>query len=187
MLRIIFTADDVLQHGPPTLAKSVCRHARQFYVRVFQHLLDSTTDARSFLGETRPHSRQVAQIADHFAGYITGPQKTVLQQLRNPFRILLVGLATRHILDVLRVRQNYRELLSPECSKLASSKPRWIPSLLESHRTAVAIRQVHADLGSSHRNDVGVSALVPLLAAKCKQKSSSYVHPNRNISHAARP
>jgi hypothetical protein len=25
-------------------------------------------------------SRQVAQIADHFAGYITGPQKTVLHQ-----------------------------------------------------------------------------------------------------------
>jgi hypothetical protein len=45
-----------------------------------------------------------------FAGYIAGPQKTVLQPLGNPFRILLVGLATRHILDVLRICQNYREL-----------------------------------------------------------------------------
>jgi DNA-binding NarL/FixJ family response regulator len=45
-----------------------------------------------------------------FAGYIAGPQKTILQPLGNPFRILLVGLATRHILDVLRICQNYREL-----------------------------------------------------------------------------
>jgi hypothetical protein len=45
-----------------------------------------------------------------FAGYIAGPQKTILQPLGNPFRILLVGLATRHILEVLRICQNYREL-----------------------------------------------------------------------------
>jgi hypothetical protein len=34
----------------------------------------------------------------------------VLQQLRNPFGIFLVGLATWHVLDVLRIRQNDCEL-----------------------------------------------------------------------------
>jgi len=34
----------------------------------------------------------------------------VLQQLRNPFGIFLVGLATWHILDVLCIRQNDCEL-----------------------------------------------------------------------------
>ena len=34
----------------------------------------------------------------------------MLQQLRNPFRILLVGLATWHILGVLGIHQNDREL-----------------------------------------------------------------------------
>jgi|HubBroStandDraft_6_1064221.scaffolds.fasta_scaffold1391609_1 hypothetical protein len=41
-------------------------------------------------------SRMISQ------GCVAGPQKTMLQQLRDPFSILLVGLATRHILDVLR-------------------------------------------------------------------------------------
>jgi len=34
----------------------------------------------------------------------------MLQQLRNPFRILLVSLATWHIFDVLGIRQNDCEL-----------------------------------------------------------------------------
>src|SRR6202140_1483292 len=44
----------------------------------------------------------------------------MLQQLRNPFRVLLVGLATRHILDVLRIRQDYRELSF-------QNVPDWLP------------------------------------------------------------
>jgi hypothetical protein len=44
----------------------------------------------------------------------------MLQQLRNPFSILLVGLATRHILDVLRICQNYRELS-------LQNIPNWLP------------------------------------------------------------
>jgi hypothetical protein len=42
----------------------------------------------------------------YFAGVATQRR----EYTRNPFRILLVGLATRHILSVLRIRQNYREL-----------------------------------------------------------------------------
>jgi hypothetical protein len=42
-------------------------------------------------------------------------------------------------------------------------------------------------LGSLRQSDAAVSARVPLHAAKCKQKSSSYVHPNRNLSNATCP
>src|ERR1035437_6063481 len=62
------------------------------------------------LEDSYPGQKSRGVIANDFAGYITGPQKTILQQLRNPFRIFLVSLVTRHILDVLRIRQNYREL-----------------------------------------------------------------------------
>ena len=44
-----------------------------------------------------------------------------------------------------------------------------VRALPESHRTAVAIRQAPAVLGSSRQSDAGVSARVPFHAAKCKQ------------------
>jgi len=78
LFRIIFTANNLLQHCPSTLPEGVCCNARQLDVGVFQHLLNTATNTRSFLGQTCSHSCQVAQIADDFAGYIARPQKTML-------------------------------------------------------------------------------------------------------------
>ena len=42
------------------------------------------------------------------------------QQFREPRGIIHIGLATRHILDVLRIRQNY-------CELSLQNVPNWLP------------------------------------------------------------
>jgi hypothetical protein len=56
-----------------------------------------------------------------------------------------------------------------------------------SKRATPSCVQAPVDPGSSRQNAADASALALLPAAKCKQKSSSYVHPNRNISNATHP
>src|SRR5215467_9487678 len=49
------------------------------------------------------------------------------------------------------------------------------------------MQQAPASLASWRQNDADASAFVPYHATRYKQKSNSYVRPDRNISDLARP
>jgi len=75
----------------PSTSSRVCSWPRRQLTLLLKHLLNSAADTRSFLRLTRRilvrsrKSRMTSQAR-------SWSQETVLQQLRNPFGIFLVGL-----------------------------------------------------------------------------------------------
>jgi len=64
---------------------------------------------RVLADQLRPLPRQVAQLAYRTRGDKAAAQQPMLQQLRNPFRIAHIGLASGHLLQMPRVDQQQRE------------------------------------------------------------------------------
>ena len=65
--------------------------------------------ARAFLDQVGALAGQVAQGALRRIWHETGPQQPMRQQLGNPLGIANVGLASRHLLDMLRVDHQHGE------------------------------------------------------------------------------
>ena len=78
-------------------------------VGVLQHLLDAVGHARPLPDERLAVAGQVAQLADRLGRHEAGPQQAVLEQLAIHWRVLDVGLAAGHVLDVLGVDQQQLE------------------------------------------------------------------------------
>ncbi len=55
-------------------------------------------------------ARQVSQVSLWLGRDVTRLQKTIGEQLRQPLRILDIGLAARHLLDMFAVDQDHLEI-----------------------------------------------------------------------------
>src|ERR1022692_346191 len=109
--RLRFARDERTQHIPAGDAQHVARHRTQLNVGVFQHLLNAVGDRRLRLDQLPSLPRQLAQVPLRCGRHKTSLQQSVLEQLRDPLRILNVGLAPWYLFDVLRVDQQDLELI----------------------------------------------------------------------------
>jgi hypothetical protein len=90
---------------PTADAQHTAGHAGQLEVGILQRLLDAVGHLHLLAHQLHALSRQVAQVAHGTVGHAAGLEQAALQQLRDPLRVLDVGLAAGHLLDVLGVDQ----------------------------------------------------------------------------------
>ena len=109
MARIRLTGDHRLEDAPPTGAQDVRDHRGQLDVRLLQHRLEALRMPHDLAAQLLARPRQIAQVLDRLRRDEARPDQAVRQQVRDPGRIIHVALATRHPLDVRRVRQHQLE------------------------------------------------------------------------------
>jgi hypothetical protein len=80
------------QHVPTAGSENVCGHAGQLHVAGLQQLLDAIRLVGSLLDQRLAIARQFAQLADLLGRDKAGAEQSQLQQLRDPLRVLEVGL-----------------------------------------------------------------------------------------------
>ena len=76
-----------------------------FHVGVFQDLRDAVDVVAPLADDCLPQAGQVAQIPHRGGRHEAAPQQAALQQLRQPLRVLDIGLAARQHLRVPRIHQ----------------------------------------------------------------------------------
>ena len=93
----------------PGNAQDIARHHSQFDVGVLQELVDAIGGARPFALEFGAMAGQVPQLALRSGRHKAAAQQAVLQQLRNPLRVLDVALAAGNLFQFPRVHQQQLE------------------------------------------------------------------------------
>ena len=88
--------------------------AAELHVRAFQRLLDSIDFRRPLAHQSGAIARQFAQLALRPILHEARLQQAMARQIRDPLTIFDIGLATGHLLDVLRVGEHQREALFKE-------------------------------------------------------------------------
>jgi hypothetical protein len=106
-LRVGVTRNQLLDHGPPTHAQHIGRHRGQLDVGGFKHLLHAIDQHRSGTNKVAAVASQITQLTLRNRRNKARTQQTVLQQLGDPLRILDVGLATGHVLDMGGIHQQH--------------------------------------------------------------------------------
>ena len=96
---VFLSSDQRLDHLASRRPHHITGYRAQLDVGCLQHLLDAVVDRVSLLHQLSLLTRQIAQLALLAVGNKTRPQKPTLQQLRDPLRVLHVGLSPRHFLD----------------------------------------------------------------------------------------
>src|SRR5213076_2416102 len=97
------------QHLHPRDSAGVTRYAGQLDVGRLQHLQQPVALRAPTLYQLAPVAGQVAQFANGLGGYKARSQQSMQQQIGNPLRILHVGLAPGHVLDVLCIGHDQLE------------------------------------------------------------------------------
>jgi hypothetical protein len=92
-----------LQHAHSRDAEDITGHAGQLDVGSLQDLQQPVAFGAAALHQLAPVARQITQFPDGLRGHEAGLQQPVQQQVGDPLRILHVGLAPGHVLDVLSV------------------------------------------------------------------------------------
>ncbi len=100
---ISLASNQRFDHLAPRHSQHVGGNRSQLDIGRLQHLLNAIGHRASLLQQLGLLARQIAQIALLTIRHKTRLQKPALQQLRDPLRVLHVGLASRHFLDVLGV------------------------------------------------------------------------------------
>src|SRR6266853_3374589 len=108
---IFLPSEHRLQDRSPGSTQSVGRYRCQLNVGILQHLLNAIRNPVDLLYQTHAIPREVAKFTCWLRGHETPPEQSVLQQVRHPLTVFLVGLPTRHGFDVLRIHQQHLELL----------------------------------------------------------------------------
>ena len=85
--------DDRLDHAPTVDAHDVADHRIQADVGLGQRLLDALDVAGLIAHELLARPRQRAQLVELFVGHEARPDQPVGRQVRDPHRIVHVGLA----------------------------------------------------------------------------------------------
>ena len=105
-LGFVVPSGDGLEHRPAGLPDDVRHHAGQLDVGILQRLLDPLNVPRLLAHQGLARPGQIADLLLRRGRYEAGPQQTVRQQLRQPGRIIHVGLAARDVAEVPRVHQH---------------------------------------------------------------------------------
>ena len=99
-----------LQHRHAGDAEDVAGHAGQLDAGALQQLQHPVALRRPRLDQRPPGAHQLAQVADRRRRHEALADQPVADQLRNPLRIFHVGLAARHVLDVVGVADGQVEV-----------------------------------------------------------------------------
>ena len=102
--------DDRLQHRAPALAQDVAEHDTELEVGVLEHLVDALDMGRALAHELLARARERAQLLHRHRRHEAGADQAVGQQVRQPHRVVDVGLAPGHVLDVRGVGQHQLEV-----------------------------------------------------------------------------
>ena len=100
-----------LEHRLARCAEHVGGDARELDVGVLEQLLQAVRLARALPHQRLAIAGQVAQLADRLGRHEARAQEPMLEQLAQPLRVLHVGLAPGHVLDVLGVDQQQLEVV----------------------------------------------------------------------------
>jgi hypothetical protein len=102
-LGISLAVDDGLRHCAPALAQEVAEHDAELEVGVFEHFLDALDVCAPLAHELLAGARERAQFLHGDRGHEARPDQAVGKQVGQPRRVIDVGLAPRHVLDMRRV------------------------------------------------------------------------------------
>src|SRR4030095_6673121 len=110
-LWILFAVDDGVEHGAAAHAEDVGQNAGDLDVRLFQGFLNSQGVLRNLAHALLARARQSAQLLNSSGREEAGADQAMGEKVGDPHRVVHVGLSTRHVADVLSVRQNELETL----------------------------------------------------------------------------
>ena len=97
------------EHRPRRDPGDVADHAGQLDVGPFQRLLEAVDLGGALPHQTAPVAGQLPQLACGPIGHETAAQQSMAQQIRQPFGIAHIALASGHHLDVGGIDQQQRE------------------------------------------------------------------------------
>lgn len=110
LLGVGLAGNDRGEDGAAALAHDVGEHRAELEVGVLEDLVDALHVRGALAHELLPCSGQVAQVLDARLRDEARADEAVGEQVRDPHRVVHVGLATGHVLDVARVRQDEVEV-----------------------------------------------------------------------------
>lgn len=102
-LGIGLTVNERLQHGTPALAQDIAEHDTELEVGVFEHLLDALDVGAPIAHELLSGARERAQLLHGHRWHETRADQAVGKQVGQPHRVVDVGLAPGHVLDLCGV------------------------------------------------------------------------------------
>jgi len=104
-------ADERLQHRHARDAEDVAGNARELDVGRLEELLQPVALRASALDEFSAVAQEIAQLTDRLRRHEALRDQAVPQQVGNPLAVLHVGLATGHVLDVVRIADDDLEVV----------------------------------------------------------------------------
>jgi hypothetical protein len=105
--RVGVAGDEGFEHQPPGHPDEVGGHRRQLDPRVFEHLFQPLDFSAPFPGYRGAGAGQIPQLPDRCRRDERSTHQTVGAQLRQPGRIVDVGLAAWPVAGVTRVDQHH--------------------------------------------------------------------------------
>ena len=108
--RIIHSLDERLQDRPTALSQHIGKDAAEFQIRILKHLLNTRRVLRDFTHQLFAGARQIPQFLDRCRGHEARANQAMREQIGNPPGITHIGLAPRHVADVLSVGKHQLEV-----------------------------------------------------------------------------
>ncbi len=97
------------KHRYPGDPENVARHTRQLDVGGLQQLEQTVALGRAGVDQLTPIAQQIAQLAHRLGRHKAAADQAVAKQVGDPLAVLHIGLAARHVLDVVRVADHQFE------------------------------------------------------------------------------
>ena len=110
-LGIVLTGDDGREHRPPALRQDVGEHARELDVGGLQDFVDALRVLSDLPDELLSSAGEVPQFLDPGRRHEAAADQPVGEQVRDPGRVVHVGLPTGDVPHVLRVGEDELELV----------------------------------------------------------------------------
>ena len=105
--RVGVAGDEGFEHQPPGYSDDIGGHRRQLDPGVFQHLFQPLDFSAPFSGDRGAGAGQIPQLPDRRRRDERSTHQTVGAQLRQPGRIIDIGLAARQVLHMPGIDQHH--------------------------------------------------------------------------------
>src|SRR6266852_1050692 len=168
--RVGGSANQCFQHPPRRHAENVAGDVAELDVGAFQCFLDAVDLGCPLANQGRPIPRELSQLSLWTLGHEAGAQQTVPQQIRDPFTISDIRLATGHLLDVLGVYQQQLYLAFEQIPERVPINP----SALEGHLRDPLLCQPVAELEELGRHRAERANLLDGLPTRSWEQYTSH-------------